>query len=255
MLHIVMSAVLAAATLTADPASEAAAQRRAAEMEMAHAQHQAEAARQALASQPKVTLEFKGGSLAELLSAIRASNPAINIISSEDAQRVGVPSMSLKESPIGSVLKALEGLELWDLADKSPWRVSCTSSDNVYAVSPIAVGAIPRKPMTQPSEVRVWGLKPVIEAGVTADAALSAVQAALSMNGAKADVKFHAETGLLLVNAPPQALDTVNQVVRTLESQSQSGNAARKRMAEMEKQIAELQAQLEAARNANQAAR
>lgn len=255
MLHIVMSAVLAAATLTADPASEAAAQRRAAEMEFAYAKQQAEAARQALASQPKVTLEFKGGSLAELLTAIRSANPEINIISGEDAAHVGVPSMSLKESPIGGVLKALEGLELWDLTDKSPWRVNCTSSGNVYAVSPEAVPD-PHKPSASaPNEVRVWGLKPVIESGVTADAALSAVQAALAMTGEKAEVKFHAETGLLLVSAPPQGLDTVNQVVHTLESQSRTGNAAIKRMAEMEKQIAELQAQLDAARQANQSAR
>lgn len=173
---------------------------------------------------PVVTIDFKGGTVAEYVAALRkaAGEEPVNVVLSKEAADVALTGISLRMVSLDNAVQAIEPAAgsidgAFSIRRIKPLVATNSGASAVYAVDyqkrfrPIQPGT--DRPVGDP-EIQVFSLKPLIEpspedgpARVTenAETVLTAIQTALDLetspNVPRADVKYHRESGLLIVRA------------------------------------------------------
>jgi hypothetical protein len=181
----------------------------------------------ARAQAPIISIDFPGGSLRDLIQAIRAGDPHLNITASSLAQDVPMPPLSLKGATVLSVLNAAAAVAPLEYA------VLCSDIAQGQPGEPVyAVVVQSRQPMTTAApptrrQVNVYSLRSLVEpqpsdpkdkpVALTTETVLSAIEAGLRLGGQEpAEMKYHRDSGLLFVNGLPGQINVVQDVLRSL---------------------------------------
>jgi hypothetical protein len=182
------------------------------------------------AQSPVISIDFAGGTLRELLDAIRRVEPRLNITASALAQEVTMPDLSIKGATVLSVLNAAAAI--------APQEYAVACQDTGGPGAPVYMVKVEQRQMVTPGgavarrEVRVFSLRAVIEPqpgdskdrpiALPVETVLSALDAGVRLGTQEqAELKYHRETGLLFVNGSPAQITVVNEVLRNLNSDHQ----------------------------------
>lgn len=180
------------------------------------------AAAEVAAAAPTVSVVFEGGTLADLLAAIRRQAPGVNIVASQIAEKVQLPRIELHGASLRAALDSVA------LVVPDPYRakaVETRAKDASATVYSIAV--ITNQTQARPeTEVRVFSLLSLIaqlpgEKGdgrvLSTTTVLSAIEAGARALGESIDLRFHEESNLLFVRGTRVQIDVVQQVLGSLQ--------------------------------------
>jgi len=186
---------------------------------------------QADAVQP-IDLNFRGGSAADYLQALRDAAEYLNVVVMPDVAQVRMEPVELKRVDPTAAVRLLHGL-----------RQECPEGAIVLTVDTIAgelfrstvytVSAVPEvrgRPRTA-TDSEVWSLAEILGSGAAAADVLTAVETALAMfdeDDQPAEVSFHEETSLLMACARPEQVEAVNDVVAALTDAVRSKQPAKR---------------------------
>ena len=186
-------------------------------------------------SGPLVSIEFKGGTLGDLVKAVRgATKEPVNISLQGDAGSIPVEAMSLREVSVGSLLSAALGARAGQpelRGDGSAQTTTLNTEPGAGGGAPIFV--ITRRegvPQGMGYPVNMRGHEPItdvlsIQKMVTGEGALppevvlTAIDTGLAMGeaGPRPQIKFHKDSGLLLVRGDQNQVALVGEIVRRMQ--------------------------------------
>lgn len=191
---------------------------------------------------PRISISFKGGTVEQYLAALREAAPKdlpVNIVASKDFQSVQIPPVELTDTSVYAALAALTVLVprseyAVDVKPLAQWNTGGQGDANAFAIE-----AQRRFMPPGPQSLKVVSVRDLLSAEgadpserVSAETLLTAVKTALGEVPGAGDpppeVKFHAESGLLIVRASDVELEAVKQVVKELGSSVRSDQAARR---------------------------
>jgi len=152
----------------------------------------------------RADLNFQGGTLADYLKAVESAFGAANVAVSPGLEGTAIGPIDLKSVTVGDALETVWALSASKVAARP-------SSGSVFVVVPLS------QPATLPSVLRVWPMAELLTQ-VQAEDALSAVQVAADLIGPGSEIKFHADTQLLMVKGSPEHIDAVSQAVSRLSN-------------------------------------
>lgn len=190
-------------------------------------------------SQPTISVDFPGGTVEQYALALRAAatTQPVNIVVSKAAARVELAPIQLRDVTLSAAVESIraagEEVGSWLITDVG------RPTDSGALVWLVDYRARPTKPpAAQPTpesnadlqRIEVFSLKQVIEAdpndprGVSVhespEVVLAAVEATLAMTDeateGKPELKFHKDSGLLIVRAGPRTLAAISSVVDSI---------------------------------------
>ncbi|CAG1008315.1 hypothetical protein PHYC_03549 [Phycisphaerales bacterium] len=181
---------------------------------------------------PLITIDFKGGTVAEYVAALRksAGEEPVNVVLSKEAADVPLSTISLRLVSLDNAVQAISPAAGLANGEFLIQRIKPMAPPNSNAAAVYSVDYIRRERVVQTVSGRIFGdpqiqvfsLKPLTEpspedGGPTvtehAETILTAIQTALDLDASteapRPDVKFHRESGLLIVRAIPAQLRAV----------------------------------------------
>lgn len=188
-----------------------------------------------------ISVNFKGGTLAEFVAALRgASESTVNVALTGDVASLPIEPVLLRDVSVDSALRAVLASHM-GVGEDSEGRQTIVQIDNfdahgavgspVISVSRKGIGQVGPVARSQPRQnpdrqfVEVYTIQPLVqgEAGkARAQVVLTAVQTALGLgqerNEPEPQIKYHEDSGLLLVRGTGQQVSLVGQVVRRMIS-------------------------------------
>ncbi len=206
----------------------------------------------------RADFDFPGGTVADYVAAVEKAFGAANAAVQPGAEGVSVASVKLVGVTRSEALRAITVLCDHPL----PRRVQLSEQGGTlfHIVIYDPTGGVPD------TDIRVWRIDPFVAEGSSRKDilkhALFAIGQALELAGGEADLRYHEETGLLIVRGQVIQLHAVDQVVdqlnegwtdhrdradaRSFWERSQQQAAAK--TAELEKQLQGAQAEINALR-------
>jgi len=191
-------------------------------------------------SGPVFSVQFPGGTVEEYVAAVQAAakGQAVNVLVPEEASRVVLPRISLRDVNVGTALEAIR----WAFPEGSEHRFGVEpfgENRQAYAfryqrtrgaASPFPPGQ-PQMQMVGPAAtVAVYSLRdltnpPQTEEGriepVSAEILLTAVEAALNLAARGEDgpeLRYHEESGLLIVKGQQDQVQTVRMLLDAIRT-------------------------------------
>lgn len=180
-----------------------------------------------------VTMKFGGGTLADFCSQIRATEPRVNIVLAPLAANAKLPVMDLRgaglEQALESACLVAESSALIRMQDfRGPGEpvFTITAQEPVMTVGkmgpsgPATTGSMPASlPRSETTEVYSLNrlLDPKDGSGFTVTTVLSAIETATGGEQALASMRFHKESGLLIVRGRGDQLALVRDVLAMLD--------------------------------------
>ncbi|MDY7110360.1 MAG: hypothetical protein SYC29_17155 [Planctomycetota bacterium] len=201
-----------------------------------------------------IDLAFPGGSVAEYVEALRGEAEYLNIIVMPEVAQVRMEAVELRQVDPTAAVSLLHGLQQEGAGGMVQLAVDRVSGElfrsTVYTVSAIPKGTRRR----QATDSEVWSLAEILQADVSAEDVLTAVETALDMfeqTYEPTEVRFHRETGLLIAYARPDQIEAVDDVVSALTVALRSRAPADRgpKIAELETQLAAARGEVEALRH------
>lgn len=196
-------------------------------------------------SEKLLTFEFKGGTADDYVSTVRKNAPDANIVVMGELSRINVPPIRLQSVSVWSALDVLQstpadeqsGLRGIDVQ----WKMSVPQTRGpVPSMRPVGGGGAPVYIVTAVTTnsgivkatrtMSVLEVNQMLESGIKAEDLLTAVEASLAMlknEFEPADVRFHEQTGLLIVRGHPEQTNAVQSVVDQLSKRSKRDDAAK----------------------------
>jgi hypothetical protein len=181
-------------------------------------------------------LDFPGGTVAEYVAAIEKEFGPFNKVLAPEAAAIRVQPMKFTGVRFGDVILILRAVSdpqatgyvhVFKEQGTDIWRIGYTYMSGNQVVTAV------------PTELRVWTLRGLIEGGTRVEDILSAVETAVGLIGGSPKIRYHKDTGILIVLGTPQELDAANQVLKALEmAQHQAANAAERKADEAAKKAA-----------------
>ncbi len=166
-------------------------------------------------------LDFRGGTIASYAQAIREACPKANIVVLGDAAEVPLPAMSLRDVTVEASMRAVEGQQ----QDTSGAETALFVRGVDISGSPESVYTIQRAPKHAPPEerpsVHVWSLSPSLASGAKLADILSAIEAALAVDGRPSKLSYHEATNLLIVRGVETQHQLVDSVIHEVEYSKQ----------------------------------
>lgn len=175
---------------------------------------------------PSTSVAFAGGTLADLIGAIRARDVRANIVAAIDCAEVPMPAINLTDVTVIDALRAAGAV-----ADQE-WVVSaaveCSGKMPVHTVVVARRGGKFGAPKPEPQRAMVFSLKKLTETwpgdsenrpvAQKPETILSAIEAGVQGTSMQAPkLRYHAESGLLFVHGDGQQVDLVKQVLSSIE--------------------------------------
>lgn len=182
-----------------------------------------------------VNIAFPGGTVAQYLAALRtaAADTPINVAFTGGVEDLAMPPVSFRGVQLDTAIRSIA-----NLAAPRGGRVRVLGSGDQqppgFGVgAPMFVVSLerPREAESVESTTRVMSLAALTApradstSGLTADIALSAVEAALQADraaGTPADIRFHKDSGLLFVTGTPGQCGLVEEVLARLEGDAKA---------------------------------
>ncbi|MDX2131028.1 MAG: hypothetical protein SFY69_03115 [Planctomycetota bacterium] len=204
------------------------------------------------------TVNFPGGAVADYVELLRQSKPGrgTNIVVSMEAARVRLAPISLRDVSLGSAVYAMHSAA--GTADgELRIRLLDDGGDELYGVDysvPIRTGGLGQPPANSRNapdlRMEVLSLRPVTDGAgaLRVEAALTGVQTALDLApGEPAEMKFHAETGLLIIRGTPEQLHAAQECVGRMREDMERRRAEARAQEHPEAQLIERRAMLQKA--------
>lgn len=204
-------------------------------------------------SELTVSVKFRGGTMAKFVEALRDEQPKANVVLAELAAKTQVPAMELKGAGIEQALEAAAAAASADDEDIDV-RVMEFKGEGEPVFS-IVAKTRPRQmpagfvPGAADRVLRVLSLNELIGAQVNGvDAVpvktiLSALELAVQDEDDAPRIRFHEDSGLLLVRGTHQQTAVLQEVLQTLQ-RDQQVRAQKAVVIEQERQQREHQQQL-----------
>ncbi len=170
-------------------------------------------------SRPAATfdLDFPGGTMADYAAAVRAAWPGANLAMLGGAEKARVPAMKFRDVTVEAAMRAVESQQLNEDGTSSAIVVRGVeiggSKEGLYRVVLESGQAKARSE----ARVHVWSLAPMLAAGVKIEDALSAIEAALAVDGRPTTIKYHEATMLLIVRGSQEQHDVIDTVIHEVE--------------------------------------
>jgi hypothetical protein len=181
--------------------------------------------------EPTISIEFAGGSLRNFTDLVRQTPMHPNIVVSGQADAIQLPAISLQGASVEAALQSVGAIvpDPWDVGVRAMGhgerRVFTVVAGERHHVPP------PQASASRPQGVRVFSLTKLISplpidsqdhpVAQTPETILSATQVAMELSQEteeKPVLRFHPESGLLLVKGTSQQIDAVEQVLRGIEA-------------------------------------
>ncbi|MEM7199727.1 MAG: hypothetical protein AAF628_05635 [Planctomycetota bacterium] len=181
-----------------------------------------------------VTLQFRGGTLADYVSAVRETGPAVNIMLAENADLVPVPAVKLTQVPVSGALQAAASV-VGDVAHVDVRCIGGPVGKDIYAVAvqmkgqagPVTATVQATPPVK--SRVRVYSLG-FTRSEAEVKTVLNAVEQGLELcEEASPILRFHEDSRLLFVRGSRDQGELVESVLARLSfelSQSRGAGGA-----------------------------
>jgi hypothetical protein len=179
-----------------------------------------------------VSVNFAGGTLAELVDVIRESDEYINILTPPEASQVSAPSLSLKQVSVGNALRAIA-----QVCSNRQASVDVTAQNTGWGqpVFSLRVALARQRETAAPGSVEtsvvVFSIRSMTESlpGVpedaqitfAADTILTAIDTGLNVadpEGDKAQIRYHADSGLLFVRGTWEQNQLIESVLESMEN-------------------------------------
>lgn len=181
-----------------------------------------------------VSLKFDGGTLAAFVERVRACDSRVNIVLSTEAARAEVPPIELSNAGLDQVVQAVASSATADYAIVA--REHRGGGERVYTLVAAPAqpgGTTPRR--VDPADrvvTQVFSLNPLTDVakdgntpgtGFAAPAILSAIETAIDTTspgvaGVAPLLRYHPDSGLLIVRATREQIETAKDVLGNLEN-------------------------------------
>lgn len=190
---------------------------------------------------PTINVDFEGGSISDLFQQIQKNNDApTNIIMSDEAGCLYLPAMSLRSVTMSDLIAALQSLG--DIEGRR--IVAHPASKNIITISVVPMGP------KQPRMSQVFNLGEITKTH-SIDDIVTSIKTAWQMmsTNVTAELKYHAETKLLIAVGTVHELETVRDIF--VELQRADDTSAKKpdtqaQIAKLKDMIKELHSDLRA---------
>lgn len=187
---------------------------------------------------PVVSLIFKGGTLEQFVNAIREASPdGVNIVLDQDAAELPVPAITLKSAGVGAALRSvsllhttqpLGPLDMGMPVQAEEIRPRSPGEAPIYVVHRMqATTTLPLMATEGDRRLRVASIQEIVSppagwgAGaprVPVERVLSAIDTVLGLRsdpaGAVAEMKYHADTGLLVYEGNIGQIEAIEEVLK-----------------------------------------
>lgn len=156
-----------------------------------------------------VTIDFKGGTVEQYVDLLdREFDGGANIVIETAARDVIIAGVKLTITNPQNAAAAVEFLEI----NGSKVHLYTRGGPEFRVI-----GVEKAQPADEEfRETHVWSFSAFLEGGIEANDALSAIENALDLTGGRADVRYHEDTQLLMVNGTNAQLEAVDQVISRL---------------------------------------
>ncbi len=160
----------------------------------------------------RINVEIAAGTVSEYLAALRKASPGLNaVVASPEAGSMRIPAVTLKSATVEEAVLLLGAMP----AGENHLKLDVVPVGDVFVV---------REFLDKPgsAESRVWtqSLQNLTQLGARTEDVLSAIDAAMSVVEQPAQIKYHRETGLLIVRGNEESVNAVSSVVTQLFEQA-----------------------------------
>jgi len=177
----------------------------------------------------RVNLRFEGGTVLDFIGTLRDAAPDANILCDEQAARVPMAAVDLKNTTLYAALNLLDEMRFMEGENITMLATRMIPSGDGGTQPIFHIRAESRLAGAEPALSKVWTVAALIEGGVKAEDLLTAIEQAVALQPLPepAQIRFHAETGLLLVRANPSHVVVIDEVISQLHSAQAAARDAR----------------------------
>lgn len=221
---------------------------------------------------PLINVEFAGGTVAEFIEALRkaAAPEPVNAVVSEPASKVTLAPIRLRKVALETAVQSIETAA----GDAGGWRISRVrlerrDRDPLEGESPVF--SVQFEPRKRPPDLRTdAGEKPVIQVYSLRDVTdpkpgdppgvllvqkpetvLTAIRSAIELSGGDGssapEIKYHQDSGLLIVRGTAEQTGLISQALDTLASDVRQRRSAALQMGVSGNSVADMRAQMDKA--------
>jgi len=211
-----------------------------------------------------VSLQFQGGTLADYLKLVEKRSGRVNIVVPPAASEIEFPPVTLASAPVHSAIELVNSL-----VNQNEWKVHVSpvggpllpETNQVYTVR--VEGRRGGTARSEPRKNAIFSLRFLTEPHpyenrdlcMKAETVLTAIETALAASGfdGRPSMKFHADSGILVIRGDTADLQVANEVIDRLERDlrerkstlMQTAQRNEKRATKVEESIAKLEAEVE----------
>jgi len=198
----------------------------------------------ATSSQPLISVDFPGGTVAEYIIALKRSSPdtPINIVASDRAAKQVLTAICLKNVVVSVAVYSIQAAST---SPKMVWRVEQIVQPFQQVDDPESASKAFRVECVSAGQgynlvVQAFSLQPILGSGgikgaeASSTVALTAIETGLKLqdpeNSDGVELKFHADSGLLFVRGTKEEVQLVSQIVARLREDSEGRREATERL-------------------------
>lgn len=174
---------------------------------------------------PRIHVRFGGGTVGQYVELVRSQAKGANIVLSDDAAAFPCPAVDLTNVTVGTALATIQFVCEGPTAS---WTVRPIALSNAQAdadADNFAVMVFPRdggKLVPPKRRVQIYSIVDLLNGvqgggGLARDHVLSALEAAIEVEGGPTpEVRFHSDSGLVIVGGTIEQLEAVSEVLDRL---------------------------------------
>jgi len=170
----------------------------------------------AQAAQDVFDLDFAGGTIADYVKAILRVQKNANIVVMPEAASVTMPAMQLRGVDLDAAANLLDGRRV--ITGHTNVVTSVRTVGSSRQPSP-GIYTISAKTDLQPAQTQIHSVVDLLEGGLSSDDMMTAIETTLALIGdiqPTAQIRFHPQTGILIVRGHPEQVQAVNEVIGQL---------------------------------------
>jgi hypothetical protein len=161
-----------------------------------------------------IDLVFAGGGIEELVNAVKKASPRpVNVSISSDAKRAIIPALSFKGAEVFTIFEAA-----CRASSDVGFALSVTGNDalwHIVAVEPLQAPANPSLSRVN-TRSQAFPINPLVTDKQSLDDVMAAIQTMMDLSGEKVVMKFHKETGMLMVRATEERMLELHNLLSEL---------------------------------------